>query len=69
MEIENANQIHAALMSRGLSCRSWALTKGYNPVQYKSAYKCLRLIQGLSPNGAKYRKPYYVTYQLKLILT
>ncbi|MCZ4339620.1 hypothetical protein [Shewanella colwelliana] len=53
MEIENANQIHAALMRRGLSCRSWALREGYNP---RTVQKCVQMFApdtGLKPKWGK----------------
>ncbi|MCG9722144.1 hypothetical protein [Shewanella sp. Isolate7] len=31
MKIENANHIHAALRAQGLTSRSWAVSKGFNP--------------------------------------
>lgn len=31
MNIQSANQIRAALMARGYSCRTWAIEKGYCP--------------------------------------
>jgi hypothetical protein len=56
MEIENANQIHAALMCRGMSCRSWAHSKGYNP---RTVQKCIQLFApdtGLKPIWGKTSK-------------
>jgi len=31
MQIEKANHIHAALLAKGMSCRSWAKSNGYKP--------------------------------------
>ncbi len=40
MRIEKANHIHAALLAKGMSCRSWALSNGYNP---RTVQKCVKL--------------------------
>ncbi|PKG74208.1 hypothetical protein CXF86_13885 [Shewanella sp. GutCb] len=53
MEIENAHQVHAALMRRGLSCRSWALREGYNP---RTVQKCVQMFApdtGIKPKWGK----------------
>ena len=31
VQIQNANHIYAALVANGMTCRSWALERGYNP--------------------------------------
>jgi hypothetical protein len=49
MQIENANHIHAALVAKGLSCRSWAKANGYNP---RTVQKC---VQWFAPETG--RKP------------
>ena len=49
MQIEKANHIHAALLLKGMSCRSWAISHGYNP---RTVQKC---IQWFAPNTG--RKP------------
>ncbi|UCX05455.1 helix-turn-helix domain-containing protein [Shewanella glacialimarina] len=56
MEIENANQIYAALMRRGLSCRAWALREGYNP---RTVQKCVQMFApdtGVKPRWGKVSK-------------
>ncbi|OUR88295.1 hypothetical protein A9Q81_24225 [Gammaproteobacteria bacterium 42_54_T18] len=56
MKIENANQIHAALVRQGLSCRSWALLNGYNP---RTVQKCIQLFApntGCKPKWGKISK-------------
>lgn len=39
MEIVTDRDIHAALVRKGYSCRSWALEKGFNP---RTVLKCIR---------------------------
>ena len=39
MRIENANHMHAALVAKGMSCRSWAEDNGYNP---RTVQKCIQ---------------------------
>jgi hypothetical protein len=56
MEIENSNQIHAALVRQGLSCRSWALLHKYNP---RTVQKCIQLFApdtGCKPKWGKISK-------------
>lgn len=51
MEIENSNQIHAALMRKGLSCRSWAIREGFNP---RTVQKCVQLFAPNTGNKPKW---------------
>ncbi len=49
MQIEKANHIRAALLARGMSCRSWAYANGFKA---RTVQKCIQLF---APNTG--RKP------------
>ncbi|TOE82531.1 hypothetical protein CGJ34_15575 [Vibrio parahaemolyticus] len=40
MDIVTARDIHAALIRKGYSCRSWAIEQGYSP---RTVQKCIQI--------------------------
>jgi len=52
MEIRSAKHIHAHLIAKGSSCRSWAIANGYNPRTVQRYVQMYAPDTGLSPKKA-----------------
>ncbi len=65
MRIEKANHIHAALLAKGMSCRSWALSNGYNP---RTVQKCVKLFAPETGRKPKTKLAKTIMHQLSVAI-
>lgn len=65
MRIEKANHIHAALLAKGMSCRSWALSNGYNP---RTVQKCVKIFAPATGHKPRTELSKMIMFRLSLAI-